>query len=302
MAISDTRAGVLYWAGLLPEEETRGCTLAEDEFKQRCLQVDKLELFMFNMADASVLADYPRLRELSLHLLAIPRVIGLTGMTQLQRLCMTECGLVSMSGVQSCVQLTQLDLSQNKLDEMDPTVLQRLKHLRTLWLNQNRLTCIQGLEPLTHLQSLWLARNDIACICDALDSSLALTELNIAGTLISNFKDVPNMARLRRLSSLCLCDPHFGEAPICALCNYQTYMLYHLQQLNILDTNMISDESRHLAEATYMKKKMYYNMRIKTLKRRAPRRRAKGPRQPAPAPLARGPPRLPRAPAGTRRT
>jgi hypothetical protein len=84
---------------------------------------------------------------------------------------------------------------------------------------------------------------------------------------------------------------------VCALCNYQTYVLYHLQQLARLDSVTIADESRQLAEAaymktnpnpnpnpnpnsnpnpnpnpnpnqaTYMKKKMYYNMRIKTLKR-----------------------------------
>jgi len=265
--VAEARLALLYWCGGVSSEEFMACNMEETDFKLRCLQIHKLELFMHSMADATHLTDFQQLRQLSLHLLAIPRAMGLTSMTQLQQLCMTECGLVSMSGVQSCVQLTQLDLSHNKLDEMDPTVLQRLKHLRTLWLNQNRLTCIQGLEPLVHLQSLWLARNDINCICDALDSSLALTEINLAGTLISNFKDVPNMSRLRRLSSLCLSDPHFGESPICALCNYQTYMLYHLQQLDILDTYMISDESRHLAEATYMKKKMYYNMRIKTLKR-----------------------------------
>lgn len=47
----------------------------------------------------------------------------------------------------------------------------------------------------------------------------------------------------------------------------QTYCFFHLQQLKLLDAFVITDEARHLAEATYMKKKMYYNMRIKTLKR-----------------------------------
>jgi hypothetical protein len=35
----------------------------------------------------------------------------------------------------------------------------------------------------------------------------------------------------------------------------------------VLDSMVISADSKQLAEATYMKKKMYYNMRIKTLKR-----------------------------------
>ena len=239
----------------------------EEEFQQHCLQVQTLELFIHSLPEPELLADYPRLRELALHMVQLPQVVGVRGMTQLQRLAVTECGLESMSGIENCHSLTSLDLSQNRLEEMDCAVLANLTQLQSLWLNQNRITAIQGLEPLSRLSRLWLARNEITSICDSLDSNLALTELNLAGTQISNFKDVPNLARLRRLGSLCMSDPHFGESPVCALCNYQTYMLYHLQQLSMLDSYAIADEARHLAEATYMKKKMYYNMRIKTLKR-----------------------------------
>ena len=69
------------------------------------------------------------------------------------------------------------------------------------------------------------------------------------------------------LTSICFADPHYGDNPVCRLCNYQTYVLYHLNHITMLDTLKISLESKQLAEATYMKKKMYYNMRIKTLKR-----------------------------------
>jgi hypothetical protein len=34
-----------------------------------------------------------------------------------------------------------------------------------------------------------------------------------------------------------------------------------------LDTLVISDDAKSFAEATFMKKKMYYNMRIKTMQR-----------------------------------
>ena len=47
----------------------------------------------------------------------------------------------------------------------------------------------------------------------------------------------------------------------------QTYVLFNIQQLTSLDTLVLADETKQLAEATYMKKKMYYNMRIKTLRR-----------------------------------
>ena len=44
-------------------------------------------------------------------------------------------------------------------------------------------------------------------------------------------------------------------------------MLFNIQQLTALDTLALAEETKQLAEATYMKKRMYYNMRIKTLRR-----------------------------------
>jgi hypothetical protein len=52
-------------------------------------------------------------------------------------------------------------------------------------------------------------------------------------------------------------DLHFGLNPVCKLCNYQTYVLYHLKQLRYLDSIPITDEGRSNAESTYAKKKMY---------------------------------------------
>jgi antitoxin (DNA-binding transcriptional repressor) of toxin-antitoxin stability system len=84
---------------------------------------------------------------------------------------------------------------------------------------------------------------------------------------VGAFKEVCYLARLPNLVDLCFSDPHWGECPLAGLCNYQTYVLFNLQQLTSLDTLVLSDETKQLAEATYMKKKMYYNMRIKTLRR-----------------------------------
>ena len=46
-------------------------------------------------------------------------------------------------------------------------------------------------------------------------------------------------------------------------------MLYHLPNLTKLDTLYISDDAKAFADATFMKKRMYYNMRIKTIQRNA---------------------------------
>ena len=94
-----------------------------------------------------------------------------------------------------------------------------------------------------------------------------LTDLNISGNKICSFKEVLNLNRLPNLKILSFYDPHFGENPICNLCNYQTYVLYHLRNISKLDTLAISEEAKAYAESTLMRKKMYYNMRIKTIER-----------------------------------
>jgi len=44
-------------------------------------------------------------------------------------------------------------------------------------------------------------------------------------------------------------------------------VLHHLDNIQILDTLEMTEDAKRYAEATFMKKKMYYNMRIKTIKR-----------------------------------
>ena len=43
--------------------------------------------------------------------------------------------------------------------------------------------------------------------------------------------------------------------------------MYHLSNITQLDTLWVSENARNLAETTFMKKKMYYNMKIKTILR-----------------------------------
>lgn len=74
-------------------------------------------------------------------------------------------------------------------------------------------------------------------------------------------------ATLYELQDLCLSDPMFGDSPVATLCNYQTYVLYNLPRLLTLDTLQLNDEAKQMAEATFTKKRMYYNMKMKTVRR-----------------------------------
>lgn len=52
----------------------------------------------------------------------------------------------------------------------------------------------------------------------------------------------------------------FGENPVCSLCNYHTYALFHLDNIQQLDGVDITVEARQAAEATFVKKKMFVEM------------------------------------------
>lgn len=79
-----------------------------------------------------------------------------------------------------------------------------------------------------------------------LATSRYLEELNLASNQISSFREILNLSRLAALRSLSLSDPHFGDNPICKLCNYQTHVTFHLNQLNSLDMEAISENAKRL--------------------------------------------------------
>ena len=195
----------------------------------------------------------------------VTRIHSLDCCYRLTRLWLSECELTEIQGLQECRMLQLLNLDGNRIRRIQG--LENLHNLQQLWLNSNQLTALEGLSTLVNLQQLWVGRNRIDHIGTALDRNVNLTELNISDNKIGCFKDLDNLARLPNLTNLALNDPHFAPNPVCMLCNYQTYALYQLTQLTCLDALMLADEAKHLAQATFSKKKMYYNMRVKTLKR-----------------------------------
>lgn len=66
-----------------------------------------------------------------------------------------------------------------------------------------------------------MASNQIESIKDSLDSLKNLIDLNVSANKLSTFKEVLYLNKLQYLQSLSFYDPHFGENPICNLCNYQ---------------------------------------------------------------------------------
>ncbi|KAJ3129093.1 Leucine-rich repeat-containing protein 9 [Physocladia obscura] len=145
--------------------------------------------------------------------------------------------------------------------------LEKLVNLEVLWLCDNEIIQIEKVRCLKMLRELHVGNNRIASIGESLNENMSLESLNIAGNRLSSFRDVLFLAILPKLASLSLSDPNCADNPICFLSNYQTHVIYHLPNLKVLDTLEITEESRRIISATVLKKRMYYTMRVRTIKR-----------------------------------
>ncbi|XP_072284222.1 leucine-rich repeat-containing protein 9 isoform X2 [Pyxicephalus adspersus] len=212
------------------------------------------------------LSYFPNLTSLTLVGQNIESITGLGSCPLLQKLWITECQLTKIEGLDTCLNLKRLFLYDNSITVIES--LEKLTQLEVLWLNNNQIEVIEGLETLQNLKELNLAGNLIRSVGHCLDPNINLEWLNLSGNNISSFKELTNLARLKNLKDLGLKDPQYTPNPVCLFCNYATHVLYHIPQLQRLDTYNVSQKTiKDLAESTVMKKIMYYNMKVKTIKR-----------------------------------
>ena len=233
--------------------------ISSEQFVQRAHLVFRLEAFQASIPshDLSIARFFTGLTELFVvHQRGISSLNGVQHLPNLTTLYLNECGLTAMGpALQGCRRLKTLHLCNNDIQKIEN--LDNLPELEILWLCQNQITQIEGLSKCPKLRVLWLASNRIENILTGLDDNLQLAELNMAANKVGEFKQVLNLSRCKTLRTLFFSDPHYGENPMCNLCNYQTFVLYHLKQLTALDSMYISRESKQLAEATYTKKMMF---------------------------------------------
>ncbi|KAF5838089.1 hypothetical protein DUNSADRAFT_3398 [Dunaliella salina] len=230
-------------------------------------QVTHLEMFLQEYPKMLGLHHFPFLRTLCFIRQEIKEIEGLERCVHLEKLWIVENDVTEIKGLNGLHKLRELFLYSNHITQI--ANLEELTNLEVLWLADNNIQSLEGLGTLGKLRELNMARNDIVCIGDCLNNNTSLEVLNLADNSIGSFKEVCALSHLPRLTELCFSDPMWGESPLAALCNYQTFVLFMLPKLSSLDTLVLADETKQLAEATFLKKQMYYNMRIKTVFRNA---------------------------------
>ncbi|XP_063080259.1 leucine-rich repeat-containing protein 9 [Engraulis encrasicolus] len=228
--------------------------------------ISSLEVFFSGYPRMVGLSFFPRLSKLIIMGQSVTQIQGLEHCSVLKELWVAECQLKEISGLQNCLQLQQLYLYDNHISEI--ANLEPLVNLEVLWLNSNCITKTKGLETLQNLKELNLADNAIEKIGHTLDPNSNLQILNLSGNQISSFKELTHLASLGQLRELGLQEPQSEPNPVCLLCNYATHLLYHLPQLQRLDTHHVcSKQVKDAAESTVLKKMMYYSMRVRMVQR-----------------------------------
>ncbi|KAL4656332.1 leucine-rich repeat-containing protein 9-like [Arapaima gigas] len=225
-----------------------------------------VEMFFSGFPRMVGLSLFPQLSQLVVVGQSVDLIQGLEACPLLQELWVVECQLTEIGGLQSCIHLQKLYLYDNKISRIEN--LELLENLEVLWLNSNHIAVIEGLSCLRKLRELNLAVNSLETVGHSLDPNINLQNVNLSGNKISSFKEVTYLANLPELKELSLKDPQSPPNPVCLLCNYATHVLYHLPNLQRLDTYDISSKLiKDTVESTVMKKMMYYNMRVRLAQR-----------------------------------
>eukprot|EP00928_Gymnodinium_smaydae_P027750 TRINITY_DN21353_c3_g1_i1.p1 TRINITY_DN21353_c3_g1~~TRINITY_DN21353_c3_g1_i1.p1 ORF type:complete len:1571 (+),score=412.13 TRINITY_DN21353_c3_g1_i1:289-5001(+) len=240
--------------------------------KQEDLQnpdrVTHIEMVLDDYCCMQTLNLFPKLRYVCLIQQAIAKIEGLQKCQQLERLILNENRIQCLEGLNECVNLKQLCICTNEIDAIGAG-LQGLSKLEKLWLADNRISVLEGLRHTPALTELNIARNRITTTRFAFDGNPHLRVLNLSDNRLSSHLEVLGLARYRQIKELCFADPDWGENRLCQLCNYVTYTLFHMPQLVVHDRMKITDEDHDAAQAAFFKKSLYYNMRIKLVKRQA---------------------------------
>jgi hypothetical protein len=227
-------------------------------------KVRHVEMFMYNFPCMKGLRLFTNLTSMSIMQQKVSE-----SCCQLKHVWIVECGISKISGLQTLKKLERLFLYGNRITKIENLPATFAGTLKTLWLCDNAIQKVENLAHLTELRELNLARNALTRCGGVLLANKKLVSLNVAANEIGTFRELKKFGRLINLKELTLQDPHYGKCPVTQLSNYVTLALCAVPKVCVLDTTPVTEETKALAAATTMKKKMFYETRLKKARRDA---------------------------------
>jgi Leucine-rich repeat (LRR) protein len=146
-------------------------------------KIDSIELVLEDFGSMGVLNRFKGIKTLTLINCSIASI---------------EVVFVIFQGLGEASKLEALWLNENEISKIDG--LDKCLSLKSLYLSHNSIKSIQGLSSLTNLETLWLCDNKIEAI-ENLDSLVNLKQLWIAGNQIDSIKtSLDNLVSLNDLN------------------------------------------------------------------------------------------------------
>jgi Leucine-rich repeat (LRR) protein len=150
-------------------------------------------------------------------------VLGLSAQTALRKsdlakitggLDLSSASITKLEGLQHCVNVTDLKLSDNKIQDSGvPSALSALTNLKTLLLDGNKLTkvpaAVLSMRGLTYLS---LAGNGLKSVVDNIDVLSELVNLDLSNNGSSLTKLPVNIGKLQKLQFLSISGNNFRDA------------------------------------------------------------------------------------------
>jgi len=240
--------------------------ISHSQLESTGLCVRSLEMFFSGLPTLYGFNFFPNLNSLVIVGQSIKKIENLSSCVNLQELWICECKIKKIQNLDPLKKLTKLYLYNNEISTIEN--LNSLLYIDELDLSNNKISEIKGLSSLKHLHSLNLGGNYIKNTGNGLSKLTRLESLNLAGNCFSSFQEVIKLNKLPSLKYLVLKDSLYKDNPVCLLCNYTTYILFHFPDLRRLDSiDIVNEQLRELAISAVNKKKLYYKMRIKAIER-----------------------------------
>ncbi|MFW9872959.1 MAG: leucine-rich repeat domain-containing protein, partial [Candidatus Thorarchaeota archaeon] len=160
-----------------------------DELDLNGIQIRKI-------SDIDGLSKLTKLGSLELTQTGLTEISGLENLKELGSLNLSWNNITRIKGLEDLTELVDLDLSENQITEISG--LKNLVNLRALNLTNNKIRRISGIETLGKLEYLYLGKNDISEI-SGLNNNHNLIEVFLNSNQITEIKGLKNQIKLRDL-------------------------------------------------------------------------------------------------------
>ncbi|OAF66270.1 Leucine-rich repeat-containing protein 9 [Intoshia linei] len=224
----------------------------------------EIEIFLTKLTAFSVIKKFKNIVKLSIFnqaMYQIPK--SFSNFLVLEELWLIDCKLTKIQNVKYMIKLRKLYLYSNKIRSIENC--SNLKSLKVFWINKNKIFCLKGLQEMKNLVDLNLADNNIENI-EILKELTNLKFLDISCNYIKSLNQFKVLTHLKLIKHLIFYRSYsIMNNPISLLPNYYLLLSTFVPKLSLVDGKRIDfqilfKEAQEIIE----KKKIYYNMIIKT--------------------------------------